>query len=66
MLLLRSLLVFLEFVECFSSPMGLVAGLWLSLYGALLQIPEISLAAAILLPALPMLAVYSLLKQVES
>jgi flagellar biosynthesis protein FliQ len=65
MLLLRSLLVFLEIVEYLSSPVGLAAGLWISLYEALLQIPEINLAVAILLPALPMLVVYSLLKQVE-
>jgi hypothetical protein len=66
MLLLRSLLVFLEFVECCSSPLGLAAGLWLSLYSALLQVPEINLTAAILLPAVPLLAVYWLLQQAEA
>jgi flagellar biosynthesis protein FliQ len=65
MLLLRSLLVFLEIVEYLSSPVGLAAGLWISLYEALLQIPDINLAVAILLPVLPTLVVYSLLKQAE-
>lgn len=65
MLLLRSLLIFLEGVECLTSPAGLVVGLWISLYGLLLQISEINYAVAILLPALPMLNFYAVLKRLE-
>lgn len=55
----------LEFLEFWTTPMGLTVGLWLSLYWCL-QILGLNLLLSALLPAIVTLDLYFLLRQSDS
>ncbi|NJL38529.1 MAG: hypothetical protein HC840_05400 [Leptolyngbyaceae cyanobacterium RM2_2_4] len=59
------LLGILEFLEFLASPIGLAVGLWASFYFVLVQVLSFNVFLAVLMPAVPMIDLYFLLKRLE-
>ncbi len=63
--LLDGVLGVIEFLEFLTTPGGLVAGLWVSLYLFFIQILGLNILLAMLLPAIPAVDLYFLLKRLN-
>jgi hypothetical protein len=59
------LLGILEFLEFLVSPVGLTVSLWVSFYFVLVQVLSFNILLAALVPAVPMIDLYFLLKRLE-
>ncbi|MBD2060177.1 hypothetical protein H6F88_29985 [Oculatella sp. FACHB-28] len=59
------LLAILEFLEFLASPVGLTVSLWISFYFVLVQVLSFNVLLAVLVPAIPMIDLYFLLKRLE-
>lgn len=59
------LLGILELLEFLVSPIGLTVSLWVSFYLVLVQVLNFNILLAALVPAVPMIDLYFLLKRLE-
>jgi hypothetical protein len=59
------LLSILEFLEFLVSPVGLTVSLWVGFYFLLVQVFSFNVLLAALVPAVPMIDLYFLLKRLE-
>lgn len=59
------LLSILELLEFLASPIGLTVSLWVSFYLVLVQVLNFNILLAALVPAVPMIDLYFLLKRLE-
>lgn len=59
------LLGILELLEFLASPIGLTVSLWVSFYLVLVQVLNFNILLAALVPAVPMIDLYFLLKRLE-